>query len=110
MTTITLQGGAAVDYAYEHDLTLDKYADPIEGARTGLTPEEAYAVVREDPRLITLTLRHTGAWTTGDGTWEGTNHEGYHVEDYFAGGYYHGPDQYGIEPVMAAAGAPQEGK
>ena len=41
------------------------------------------------------TLRFIG-WTTGDGS----NTDGYHVEDYFAGGSYAGPDEHGIEPIL----------
>jgi hypothetical protein len=47
-----LEGSEAIAYAREHGLTLSKYADPTEDARTGLTPEEADVIRREDPRLI----------------------------------------------------------
>ncbi len=49
---ITLTGYDAIDYAKRHRLTLAKYADPTEDARTGLTPDEARAVAAEDPSLV----------------------------------------------------------
>lgn len=39
--TNKLTGRAAVTYAETHGLTLSKYADPVEDARTGLTVEQA---------------------------------------------------------------------
>ncbi len=42
----------AIRYAEAHGLTLNKYEDPIEDAREGLTPEEARKVAEEDPNLI----------------------------------------------------------
>lgn len=47
-----LTGHEAIDYANEHDLSLNKYADPVEDARTGLSVEEANEIAREDARLI----------------------------------------------------------
>jgi len=47
-----LTGTEAIDYARENDLTLNKYADPTEDGRSGLTPEEAEEVATEDPSLI----------------------------------------------------------
>ena len=52
----TLTGQDAIAYAEAHGLTLRKYADPIEGARSGLTPDEAEDVAREDPSLIYIDL------------------------------------------------------
>lgn len=49
-----LEGREAIQYAEENGLTLSKYADPTEDARTGLTPEEARVIAREDPRLVYL--------------------------------------------------------
>ena len=95
--TITLEGFAAIEYAEAHEMTLSKYNDPTEDAREGLTPDEARAVAREDPRLIHLSLSCSG-WTEGDGT----GHDGYYVADYFADGEYRGPDAHGIEPIMDA--------
>jgi hypothetical protein len=54
--TIRLEGHDAIDVAEVLGLTLCKYADPIIGARTGLTPARAYEVAREDPRLIYLDI------------------------------------------------------
>lgn len=42
--------GAAVEAGYR----VNKYADPIEGPREGLTAEEAADVAAEDPSLIWL--------------------------------------------------------
>ena len=47
-----LYGTEAIEYAEANDLSLNKYNDPIEEAREGLTPDEARKVAREDPRLI----------------------------------------------------------
>lgn len=52
-----LEGFAAIEYAEDHDLTLSKYNDPTEDAREGLTPDEARAVAREDPKLIWLDMQ-----------------------------------------------------
>jgi hypothetical protein len=49
-------GYKAIAFASAHNLTLCKYNDPIEGAREGLTVEEAEAVAREDDSLIYLDL------------------------------------------------------
>lgn len=51
-TTTTLTGRDAIRYAEAHDLTVRKHADPIEGAREGLTVSEAEEVAREDASLI----------------------------------------------------------
>lgn len=50
MTTIS--GYDAIEYAKENGLTLNKYSDPIEDAREGLSPDEARKIAREDPSLI----------------------------------------------------------
>jgi len=47
-----LEGTAAIEFAEANGLLLNKYNDPIEGAREDLTPDEARAVAREDARLI----------------------------------------------------------
>lgn len=47
-------GTAAIQYAEHHGLTLNKYADPTEGARSGLTVQEAREIAREDGSLIWL--------------------------------------------------------
>ena len=51
-----LNGQIAIDLARLNGLTLNKYADPTEAARTGLTPDEAQVIAREDPRLIYLDI------------------------------------------------------
>ena len=48
----TLTGYDAIDYAERHGLTLAKYADPTEDARTGLTIDQAEQIAAEDPSLI----------------------------------------------------------
>ena len=53
-STIRLEAHAAIDHAEAHGLTLSKYADPTEGAREGLSVDEARAVAREDAGLIYL--------------------------------------------------------
>lgn len=50
MTRLTAHD--AIEYAAAHDLTLNKYADPTEGAREGLTVDEAREIAAEDPSLI----------------------------------------------------------
>ena len=53
-STIRLEDHAAIDHAAAHGLTLCKYADPREGARVGLTVDEAREVASEDAALIYL--------------------------------------------------------
>ena len=45
-------GERAVEYAGITGAILNKYADPTEGARSGLSIAEAEAVIAEDPSLI----------------------------------------------------------
>ena len=52
MTTNTLTGREAIEYADANGLTLNKYEDPTEEARTGLTVTEANKIAREDASLI----------------------------------------------------------
>jgi len=52
MTKLT--GYDAIEYARAEGLKLNKYSDPTEGAREGLTPEEAAEIAWEDPSLIWL--------------------------------------------------------
>jgi hypothetical protein len=56
MTTTTLEGLNAIDYAEAHGLTLNKYADPTEDAREGLSVSEAREVAREDASLIYVSV------------------------------------------------------
>lgn len=51
-TTETLTGTAAIAHAEVHGLTLSKYTDPTEEARSGLSVEEARRIAAEDPSLI----------------------------------------------------------
>ena len=57
-TTTKLTGRAAISHAAASGTTLNKYADPTEGARTGLTVEEAEEVAREDASLIWCVTAH----------------------------------------------------
>jgi hypothetical protein len=50
--TNRISGWAAIEYAEQHDLRLNKYTDPIEDARADLTTEEAREIASEDPSLI----------------------------------------------------------
>jgi hypothetical protein len=50
-----ITGYEAIQYAKNNGITLNKYADPIEDAREGLTVVEANEVAREDARLIWVT-------------------------------------------------------
>jgi hypothetical protein len=45
----------AIHHAADAGWILNKYSDPVECARSGLTMEEALEVVSEDPNLIYLT-------------------------------------------------------
>jgi hypothetical protein len=67
-----LTGHDAIACAAASGLTLAKYADPIEGARTGLTVAEAKAVAKVDASLIHMEekdklLVHLDAGADGGG-------------------------------------------
>jgi len=62
-TTETLFGHAAIDYADDNGLALNKHADPTEGARTGLAVGAAREVAAEDPSLIWLDVITDGQVT-----------------------------------------------
>jgi hypothetical protein len=49
-----LTGFAAIEYAEEEGLTLNKHPDSISGPRIGLSVAEAEAIASEDPGLIWL--------------------------------------------------------
>ena len=51
-----ITGLDAIDYADRNGLALNKYADPTEPAREGLSVDEAHDVALEDPSLIWLDL------------------------------------------------------
>lgn len=57
----TLTGTDAIRYAEQNGLTLSKYADPTEGAREGLTVDEARDVAAQDPGLIWIDRIATAA-------------------------------------------------
>ena len=57
-TTDIITGQAAIDHAEQSGLTLNKYADPIEEARDGLTIDEAEEVARVDASLIWIKTTH----------------------------------------------------
>jgi hypothetical protein len=75
-------GMQAIEMAERDGLTLNKYADPTEGARDGLSIEEAREIAKEDPELIYLdrpeikinVLRDGGEWFAArwiDGVYDG---------------------------------------
>lgn len=51
-----LTGKEAIEFAEANDLTLNKYTDPSEEARQGVTPEEAREIAKEDPELIYIDI------------------------------------------------------
>lgn len=60
-----LEGRSAIGYAEDHDLLLNKYADLVEGAREGLSIEEAEEIGREgDLLLIWLEIDNLAALET----------------------------------------------
>jgi hypothetical protein len=52
----TIRGADAIEYAERNGLTLNKYADPIEDARDGVTIEDAVDIMHVDPSLIYLQI------------------------------------------------------
>jgi hypothetical protein len=92
MKTYRITGQDAIRLAERDALTLQKFADPIDGART-VTPSEARDIAREDEGLIYVEVQPTG-WTSDE--------TGYNVCDYFDhNGTYNGPDDDGVEPTWA---------
>lgn len=57
--TQILTGHDAIEYAEKFGFALSKHADPTEGARDGLTIDEAREIAAEDPGLVYIdrTLR-----------------------------------------------------
>lgn len=51
-----LEGRQAIEAARRSGKTLNKYADPTEGARSGLSVREAEEIAREDPSLIWIEM------------------------------------------------------
>jgi hypothetical protein len=56
MTTAVITGHPAIEFAARNGLTLQKYNDPIEAARDGLSVDEARTVAAEDPALIYIDI------------------------------------------------------
>jgi hypothetical protein len=54
--TVTLHGHDAITYAEAHDMTLAKASDPIEGAREGVSVDEAREIAKADAGLLSLDL------------------------------------------------------
>lgn len=57
-----ITGWEAIDYANRNHVALNKHTDPTEGAREGLTVQEAREVAAEDPSLIWVEVERM-AWT-----------------------------------------------
>lgn len=51
-----LIGWDAIRYAVANDMLLRKYADPVEDAREGVTPEQAQEIATDDPRVIYIEI------------------------------------------------------
>jgi hypothetical protein len=51
-----MTGHDAIDYAEAHGLTLNKYSDPMEGARELVDIAEAREIAADDPALIWIAL------------------------------------------------------
>lgn len=54
--TVTLYGRDAIAYAEAHDMTLAKASDPTEGAREGVSVDEARQIATQDSGLLSLSL------------------------------------------------------
>lgn len=61
-----LTGHDAIERAAHDGLTLNKYEAPTEGARSGLTVDEAREIAREDPSLIWCEASDTTWFAIGD--------------------------------------------
>lgn len=95
--TYTITGHNAIRIARRDKLTLHKYADPTEGARDRISPDEAERIAHEDESLIYVKVEPIG-WNVKPGP------EGYHYSDFWARcGHYYGPDSEGVEPVFSDA-------
>ena len=95
-----LTGLAAIEAAEANGLTLNKYNDPIEDARTGLDIAEARKVAGEAPSLVYIHVECVG-WKQAGKSIE--TPDGINVADYFRDGEYLGADQDGVEPIFAIA-------
>lgn len=65
-TTRTITGLTAILVAQRLGLPLRKRADPTEGARDGLTADEARAICRQDPSLIYVDSTEVAAAVSDD--------------------------------------------
>lgn len=86
-------GIEAILFAAANNLTLSKYADPVEGERHGLSVEEARDIAKEDPSLIYLDTYQVAedwynetpkaeliAWATANGIDIGQNESQLHED------------------------------
>lgn len=111
MTRIT--GNLAIDYAEARGALVQKYADPIEGARDDLTVAEARAVAAEDPSLLYVDVApvpsRAAVYTDG----RGDAHVAVEVDwsDVTAAlGHEHGgyeDDDAALVALLLASGAPE---
>ncbi len=99
MNTWKIEGIEAIRIAERDGVTLQKYADPVEGYRNVVSVSEANEIAKTDPNLIYCIVQPSG-WTA--------NAEGRNVADYFrgslngearSGATYLGPDCDGVEPT-----------
>jgi len=101
-TSYKITGSDAVRLAQRENLTIRCHANPVDAEDREVTATEAKAILRDDPRLIYVTVTPTG-WRNAQG-----NHcdgEGRTVESYFNwyNRTYLGPDDQGVEPCWSAA-------
>lgn len=94
-TKYRIRGQHSIRIAERHGVTLRAHANPIDAEDREVTIETAREIAREDAGLIYADVEAVG-WTSGDGV-------GLHVEDYFRGGKYLGPDDDGVEPIWISA-------
>jgi hypothetical protein len=100
--TYKITGSDAVRLAQRENLTIRCHANPIDPEDREVTATEAKGIIREDARLIYVTVVPTG-WRDSRG-----NHcdsGGRAVESYFNAytGQYLGPDDDGVEPCWNQA-------
>lgn len=65
--TATLTGRDAINYSAATGATLNKYTDPMEPARSGLTVGEAETVAAEDPALVWVEIDASSYVVLDDG-------------------------------------------
>lgn len=59
MSTVILRGEDALNYALNHNLTVNKYEGDDGPAREGLTTDEARSILTKDPGLIWIEVDST---------------------------------------------------